>query len=114
MRNRQKRDERRDKAVGIASECALRGDGNEREMMARMIELFNTSSVLVIPTSNSDKPARQLQARHARAPSRASNITSPHSSPRLKSSWHKERWQINLYIHRKVNGLLQAQPRIAA
>ena len=37
MRNRQKRDEMSDKAVGIAScEGALKGGGNEREMMARV------------------------------------------------------------------------------
>jgi hypothetical protein len=48
MRNRQKRDETRDKAVDIARcEGALRGDGNERELMARVAK---SRSVSVIPT----------------------------------------------------------------
>ena len=45
MRNRQKRDEMRDRAVGIAScEGALKGDGNEREMMARVAKSTSGSS----------------------------------------------------------------------
>jgi len=47
MRNRQKRDEMRDRAVGIAScESALKGDGNEREMVARVAK--STESLLVV------------------------------------------------------------------
>lgn len=44
MRNRQKRDETMDKAVGIARcEGVLRGNGNEREMTARVAKSQATS-----------------------------------------------------------------------